>query len=219
MPIFSTCIKFSMFINLALTFYLQAYSLGFIMESLRISCQLFLYHTIFTFNLSIHDLTRRSTGQPWVSNRDACLSIHDLTRRSTISERQPLLYVDLSIHDLTRRSTMNLFSICCGIISFNSRPHKEVDSTLSQQSAPAQAFQFTTSQGGRHHLLFSIKITANLSIHDLTRRSTGLWGYWLSLWSLSIHDLTRRSTCRECICSCSAFSFNSRPHKEVDLTS
>ena len=40
-PIFSTCIKFSMFINLALTFYLQAYSLGFIMESLRISCQLF----------------------------------------------------------------------------------------------------------------------------------------------------------------------------------
>ena len=44
-PIFSTCIKFSMFINLALTFYLQAYSHDSIMKSLRINCQLFLYHT------------------------------------------------------------------------------------------------------------------------------------------------------------------------------
>ena len=35
-----------MFINLALTFYLQAYSHDSIMKSLRINCQLFLYHTI-----------------------------------------------------------------------------------------------------------------------------------------------------------------------------
>ena len=55
-----------------------------------------------------------------------------------------------------------------------------------------------------------------LSIHDLTRRSTGLWGYWLSLWGLSIHDLTRRSTLQQVSVYACYWTFNSRPHKEVD---
>ncbi len=38
-----------MFINLALIFYLQAYSHDSIMKSLRINCQLFLYHTTACF--------------------------------------------------------------------------------------------------------------------------------------------------------------------------
>ena len=58
------------------------------------------------------------------------------------------------------------------IYSFNSRPHEEVDTEWRFGSIQALVFQFTTSRGGRQ----------------------GLWGYWLSLWSLSIHDLTRRST-------------------------
>ena len=42
-----------MFINLALTFYLQACSLDFIMKSLRTNCQLFIPHHYKCFALSI----------------------------------------------------------------------------------------------------------------------------------------------------------------------
>ena len=101
-------------------------------------------------NLSIHDLTRRSTrlqlpewnmntvfqfttsqgGRPegeLFCRRRRVLSIHDLTRRSTSQQRWIYSIFRLSIHDLTRRSTSGKRS------------------------------------GGRGHIL---------SIHDLTRRST-----------------------------------------------
>ena len=55
--------------------------------------------------------------------------------------------------------------------SFNSRPHKEVD---------------------YRHL--QTLLLCNLSIHDLTRRSTFIAGNIPVFWDLSIHDLTRRST-------------------------
>ena len=57
---------------------------------------------------------------------------------------------DLSIHDLTRRSTSWKCSHPWRYWSFNSRPHKEVDT-----------FPVTGES-----------ISRNLSIHDLTRRST-----------------------------------------------
>ena len=122
--------------------------------------------------LSIHDLTRRSTNTKQELSDGEALSIHDLTRRSTILARCVMVNLpfqfttsqggrldltslnrcgsNLSIHDLTRRSTQSIGITPFKIISFNSRPHKEVDGRR---------------QNGEEK-------TCRLSIHDLTRRST-----------------------------------------------
>ena len=124
-------------------------------------------------------------------------------------------FVDLSIHDLTRRSTLlfgsknllhllfqfttsqggrrGLRSIQCHRVPFNSRPHKEVDTRtgttwadiISFNSRPHKEVDPGSTIGG---------VFVDLSIHDLTRRSTDTW-------------LTF---------SAPRQSFNSRPHKEVD---
>ena len=77
---------------------------------------------------------------------------------------------------------------------FNSRPHKEVDSLDLRIVGLSTVFQFTTSQGGRLEIALKRLKLINLSIHDLTRRST---------LPINIYYLRSRS-------------FNSRPHKEVD---
>ena len=144
------------------------------------------------------------------------LSIHDLTRRSTERGQPHIFPSHLSIHDLTRRSTMRILKFRVEQQPFNSRPHKEVDLFCGLQSRQqclsihdltrrsttivcihcvSPFFQFTTSQGGRP---FNRRISGShikLSIHDLTRRST----YHVRR-ILNIHR-----------------PFNSRPHKEVDL--
>ena len=56
----------------------------------------------------------------------------------------------------------------------------------------------------------------NLSIHDLTRRSTSMNISLISPMLLSIHDLTRRSTRETGEGKEEHEPFNSRPHKEVD---
>ena len=99
------------------------------------------------------------------------------------------------------------------------------------------AFQFTTSQGGRHRhwpdqqggISFnsrphkevdkwqkSRRNSSILSIHDLTRRSTQQINDTKEQLDLSIHDLTRRSTSKSFLFAHCSFPFNSRPHKEVD---
>ena len=55
--------------------------------------------------------------------------------------------------------------------SFNSRPHKEVDHQAGISSL-VSLFQFTTSQGGRRANRSQRYNRGGLSIHDLTRRST-----------------------------------------------
>ena len=124
---------------------------------------------------------------------------------------------NLSIHDLTRRSTI----------------------ILKEQDIRGVIFQFTTSQGGRPGRSTGSETGRNLSIHDLTRRSTGVGDQLEILDRLSIHDLTRRSTMffsfSRIVNALSIHdltrrstrqgsgetekqnSFNSRPHKEVDL--
>ena len=78
--------------------------------------------------------------------------------------------------------------------NFNSRPHKEVDRrNPNRQQVPAK-FQFTTSQGGRLGELQDAADAANISIHDLTRRSTCGSCDIADCVNISIHDLTRRST-------------------------
>ena len=80
--------------------------------------------------LSIHDLTRRSTERNQHAAEISKLSIHDLTRRSTRRTVKILRIKCLSIHDLTRRSTMSVASLSRMDMSFNSRPHEEVDSNF-----------------------------------------------------------------------------------------
>ena len=103
-------------------------------------------------------------------------------------------------------------------MSFNSRPHTEVDA-------------FPAACRNKIH---------NLSTHDLTRRSTRNHPRSCLADYLSTHDLTRRSTCPTCGMYAGGFfqlttshggrlfvytdtevimyTFNSRPHTEVDLT-
>ena len=109
----------------------------------------------------------------------------------------PSMFIYLSIHDLTRRSTD---IVCAGVTAltpFNSRPHEEVDVCFRSYRIVKRNFQFTTSRGGR--LQAGRGMTVELS--------------------LSIHDLTRRSTAPTTIESNQYFSFNSRPHEEVDNSS
>ena len=101
----------------------------------------------------------------------------------------------LSIHDLTRRSTFLFHLNYSTFLSFNSRPHKEVDVLVNDS-------------GGKGFL----------SIHDLTRRSTKTRKSGYIAGMLSIHDLTRRSTSAANCAKSTLPSFNSRPHKEVDDT-
>ena len=127
---------------------------------------------IFT-NLSIHDLTRRSTRISLIirdartfqfttsqGGRRGAGRADDIKRNSFNSRPHKevdciritvgILVIHLSIHDLTRRSTIPVCIVSCSLCPFNSRPHKEVDPLLSLVHTQAPG----------------------LSIHDLTRRST-----------------------------------------------
>ena len=166
-------------------------------------------------NLSIHDLTRRSTEEVFDYINRGSLSIHDLTRRSTsllswtvtmptsFNSRphkevdddvtQPENLKKLSIHDLTRRSTSSTGHIRADQPTFNSRPHKEVDIPSFPITEKVVFFQFTTSQGGRRSappfqtLLYSFNSRPHKEVDPPGTRSVS-----------------------------SRSSFNSRPHKEVD---
>ena len=81
-------------------------------------------------DLSTHDLTRRSTQADIQLSDTMELSTHDLTRRSTKLMEELSTAEDLSTHDLTRRSTGDYKLFFDRFLSFNSRPHKEVDTLI-----------------------------------------------------------------------------------------
>ena len=122
------------------------------------------------------------------------LSIHDLTRRSTsFSDHfwESLLSFNSRPHkevDLYRKTEVLSDS------SFNSRPHKEVDMCFLWPNKWRKFFQFTTSQGGRLIpgrlviilLVFQFTTSQGGRQVDGNTNSNGI--------GLSIHDLTRRST-------------------------
>ena len=145
--------------------------------------------------LSIHDLTRRSTPthfrlyrmSPSFNSRphkevdtscQVCV-VHTHPFQFTTSQGGrrrvkscPPLVNTLSIHDLTRRSTVSVLRRCTFFVPFNSRPHKEVDQQCILNRIHHVNFQFTTSQGGRLPPVCRVMQGYDLSIHDLTRRST-----------------------------------------------
>ena len=189
-------------------------------------------------NLSIHDLTRRSTHLQSGCASENQLSIHDLTRRSTCSVRV-LIFLPSSFNSRPHTEVDHFPGADpCLQRPFNSRPHTEVDDLMSTgvtfddpfNSRPhtevdadavvlyinGENFQFTTSHGGRLVRLGSLADCTDLSIHDLTRRSTRCVCIICQRNLLSIHDLTRRSTRASKACERVFFSFNSRPHTEVD---
>ena len=121
----------------------------------------------------------------------------------------------LSIHDLTRRSTRLTTFRLLHAVSFNSRPHEEVDSIFLSSGRLLVSFNSRPHEEvDLENYMFDYY--GALSIHDLTRRSTSdvfsvsvpvffqfttsrggrhlihRSGY--NLFCLSIHDLTRRST-------------------------
>ena len=129
------------------------------------------YHGMSRGDLSIHDLTRRSTmlsdQQPKPKDFQfttsqggrqqklcqACLKwIFQFTTSQGGRQCWSPVFLPpgkLSIHDLTRRSTRYRNRKYYKIRSFNSRPHKEVDEVLEGEGRGTAYFQFTTSQGGR----------------------------------------------------------------------
>ena len=125
--------------------------------------------------------------------------------------------MDLSIHDLTRRSTIGF--LLSGVIpmSFNSRPHKEVDDLLYPLFSFVVFFQFTTSQGGRQHLSSSQRLFLSFNSRPHKEVDPGRTISFVHSLALSIHDLTRRSTVRFFGYLVAVLPFNSRPHKEVDI--
>ena len=90
------------------------------------------------------------------------LSTHDLTRRSTYLVSVFYVIDILSTHDLTRRSTLIGVDNLIFDKSFNSRPHTEVDVFAYCKESDLQAFQLTTSHGGRQQIP---TIIANICIH------------------------------------------------------
>ena len=80
--------------------------------------------------------------------------------------------------------------------SFNSRPHKEVDWQEAAPDTSGDIFQFTTSQGGR------LRRSCILAFRTVFQFTTSQGG-----------RPNPNSDCRQ------GYSFNSRPHKEVDLFS
>ena len=81
----------------------------------------------------------------------------------------------LSTHDLTRRSTVVIPTQLIIGISFNSRPHKEVDYMAARLRPSYDPFQLTTSQGGRLVITgvrvteYSFQLTTSQGGRPLTR--------------------------------------------------
>ena len=78
-------------------------------------------------------------------------------------------------------------------------------------------FQFTTSHGGRQYLCKYTRLYLNLSIHDLTRRSThnAIASLFKSSFQFTTSHGGRRLLSAD---PQKLYTFNSRPHTEVDPT-
>ena len=125
------------------------------------------------FNISTHDLTKRSTIQ-----------IQTGFHRENYFNSRPHEEVDcfctleiiidyISTHDLTKRSTI-------------------YPSGLSTSNA---TFQLTTSRRGRRRdRPCAVRCINNISTHDLTKRSTAEGEVIPLSKYISTHDLTKRST-------------------------
>ena len=189
------------------------------------------------FDISIHDLTRRSTtwrkipknqrsyfnSRPHkeVDNTNHVEEEIDRLFQFTTSQGGRL-YLKMfceeqKIFQFTTSQGGRLIVILnyAVIKHFNSRPHKEVDAAGTALAGITLAFQFTTSQGGRqiqwHSFLRYNHFNSRPHKEVDENQNQGH-----NVRSISIHDLTRRSTHPDHRWHSGNSYFNSRPHKEVD---
>ena len=124
------------------------------------------------FDISTHDLTRRSTittqqqlpgpifqlttsrgGRLAISERlipSCAISTHDLTRRST-NRRGMIRYTrTISTHDLTKRSTRTPMHILSFLNAFQLTTSRRGRHSMLYKLAYKAVFQLTTSRRGRH---------------------------------------------------------------------
>ncbi len=164
------------------------------------------------------------------------LSIHDLTRRSTCSD---LSRMQWNLFQFTTsqggRPALGGVKKSATVFQFTTSQGGRRELNIKVKRRKKLSIHDLTRRSTTTEALMKQK--ENLSIHDLTRRSTEFCDRAGELWRLSIHDLTRRSTpLRRRPETCSVFqfttsqggrhlpgglwapdeSFNSRPHKEVD---
>ena len=122
--------------------------------------------------LSIHDLTRRSTSMAITSLNQRIFQFTTSQggrRRTTYL----IIFIGRTFNSRPHKEVdHNLLNLLSSKNSFNSRPHKEVDRIRRNGSSVPNIFQFTTSQGGRRREDELFIPAHDLSIHDLTRRST-----------------------------------------------
>ena len=143
--------------------------------------------------ISIHDLTRRSTIVP-------PLVLYARSFQFTTSQggRPDLLFPEFN-PELFQFTTSQGGRPCLGKeyaepVLFQFTTSQGGRLMGSDEISDDCIFQFTTSQGGRLNESKEDRLVASISIHDLTRRSTGFGSAVGRSKSISIHDLTRRST-------------------------
>ena len=101
------------------------------------------------------------------------------------------------------------------LFHFNSRPHEEVDVTISS-TKQTFIFQLTTSRGGRLYIPNRPKRLTYFNSRPHEEVDVG-WSRGVSeAMAISTHDLTRRSTRSQWERRNEMGYFNSRPHEEVD---
>ena len=122
------------------------------------------------------------------------ISTHDLARRSTVPHDPETGLLIISTHDLTRRSTKSNASTILNGVNFNSRSHKEVD----------------------FHARRCVLCRICISTHDLTKRSTMIRPPRKREKSAFQLTTSRRGRPLPILFHKLSWSFNSRPHEEVD---
>ena len=143
--------------------------------------------------LSIHDLTRRST-LPFGMTLGEYLFQFTTSQGGRLHKGERVLTADDFQFTTSQGGRPGNETPPYYDETFNSRPHKEVDVREDLDMLLEEDFQFTTSQGGRRTRAILDYLCQDLSIHDLTRRSTTRDRRNKPKYILSIHDLTRRST-------------------------
>ena len=100
-------------------------------------------------------------------------------------------------------------------LSFNSRPHKEVDNAVLTGIKDGFAFQLTTSQGGRPYSIYPFEM---FIVFQLTTSQGGRHRAEIRILFTSVFQLTTSQGGRPQALQLlpDHLSFNSRPHKEVD---
>ena len=167
----------------------------------------------------------------------AQISIHDLTRRSTLPIPMQSIHMEFQF-TTSQGGRHDIIAFFHFDIHFNSRPHKEVDgyaapfivhaifisihdltrrsTDLESRNHPSIIFQFTTSQGGRPTVFLTLMNAGSISIHDLTRRSTTLVSPSHNPEKFQFTTSQGGRHIFGCISCFHQEYFNSRPHKEVD---